>query len=69
MGIAVCGSGLGTLVFPAIMPYIIDYPSWLDYDGALLVEAAVIFICIIFGVLMVRFASFSNEMQFDFCFL
>jgi MFS family permease len=54
MGIAVCGSGLGTLAFPAIMPYIINHPSWLDYDGALLVEAAVIFICIIFGVLMVR---------------
>jgi hypothetical protein len=55
MGIAVCGSGLGTLVFPAIMPYVINFPSWLDYDGALLVESAVIFICVIFGVLMVRF--------------
>ncbi len=60
MGIAVCGSGVGTLVFPAIMPYIIDFPLWLDYDGGLLVEAAVIFICIIFGVLMVRFNSLRN---------
>jgi len=58
MGIAVCGSGLGTLTFPFIMPYIINFPLWFDYDGALLLESAVIFICIIFGILMVMFISF-----------
>ena len=66
MGIAVCGSGLGTLVFPAIMPYIINHPSWLDYDGALLVEAAIIFICIIFGVLMVGIHCLRNSIDFFF---
>lgn len=53
MGIAVCGSGLGTLVFPAIMPYIIDKPLSFGYIGALLLEAGIIFICVIFGALMV----------------
>ena len=65
MGIAVCGSGLGTLVFPAIMPYILNHPSWLDYDGALLVEAAIIFICVIFGVLMVRVPFSRNSIDFS----
>ncbi len=60
MGIAVCGSGLGTLIFPAVMPYIINSPLWFDYDGALLVESAFIFICIIFGVLMVIFLIDSS---------
>jgi hypothetical protein len=54
MGIAVCGSGLGTLVFPMIMPFIINSPLWFNYQGALLVEAGVIFICVVFGVLMVK---------------
>ena len=53
MGIAVCGSGLGTLVFPAIMPYIIDEPLSFKYNGALLLEAGIIFICVVFGILMV----------------
>jgi len=60
MGIAVCGSGLGTMVFPAIMPYIINHPLWFDYDGALLLEASVIFICVIFGILMVMFIFSLN---------
>ena len=62
MGIAVCGSGLGTLVFPAIMPYVINAPLWFDYEGALLLEAAIIFICIIFGTLMV-FNIFINKFK------
>lgn len=53
MGIAVCGSGLGTLAFPFIMPYIINAPLWFYYDGALLLEAGIIVICVIFGILMV----------------
>ena len=53
MGIAVCGSGLGTWAFPWLMDFVINHPFWFDYDGALLIEAAIIFICIIFGALMV----------------
>jgi hypothetical protein len=63
MGIAVCGSGLGTLVFPAIMPYIINAPLWFDYEGALLLEAAIIAICVIFGVLMVNFVFFLENLD------
>lgn len=61
IGIAVCGSGLGTLAFPAIMPFFIDSPLWYDYNGALLLESAVTFICVIFGILMVIFISCPNE--------
>ncbi|CAF1212296.1 unnamed protein product [Rotaria sordida] len=63
MGIAVCGSGLGTLVFPAVMPYIINAPLWFDYEGALLLEAAVIFICVIFGALMVPLPQEPSEIR------
>ncbi|CAF1215472.1 unnamed protein product [Rotaria sordida] len=63
MGIAVCGSGLGTLVFPAVMPYIINAPLWFDYEGALLLEAAVIFICVIFGGLMVPLPQEPSEIR------
>jgi MFS family permease len=59
MGIAVCGSGLGTVIFPWLMPYIIHSPIWLDYNGALLVESAIIFICVIFGMSMVIFVVFE----------
>jgi MFS family permease len=68
IGIAVCGSGLGTLAFPAIMPYVINYPSWLDYDGALLLEASFIFICVIFGILMVIFHLRKHFYEFQFFF-
>jgi hypothetical protein len=60
MGIAVCGSGLGTVIFPLIMPYFINHPLWFDYDGGLLLEAAVISICVIFGILMVMFIFVLN---------
>ncbi|CAF4465550.1 unnamed protein product [Rotaria socialis] len=60
MGIAVCGSGLGTLAFPAIMPYIISAPLWFDYEGALLLEAAIVFICVIFGAFMVNRLTLYN---------
>ncbi|CAF3834861.1 unnamed protein product [Rotaria sp. Silwood1] len=63
MGIAVCGSGLGTLVFPAIMPYIINAPLWFDYEGALLLEAAIIFICVIFGALMIPLPQEPSEIR------
>jgi len=57
LGIAVCGSGLGTMIFPWIMPYIIHSPMWFDYDGALLTQSAIIFMCVIFGILMVIFEA------------
>ncbi|CAF3952005.1 unnamed protein product [Rotaria sordida] len=63
MGIAVCGSGLGTLVFPAIMPYVINAPLWFDYEGALLLEAAIIFICVIFGALMIPLPQEPSEIR------
>ncbi|UJR13350.1 hypothetical protein I4U23_000368 [Adineta vaga] len=61
MGIAVCGSGLGTLAFPLVMPYVINKPLWFDYDGALLLEAGIIFICVIFGGLMVPLPQEPSE--------
>ena len=61
MGIAVCGSGVGTLVFPWLMPYVIDNPLWFDFDGGLLLEAGTIFICVIFGALMVK--SFDLDVR------
>ena len=67
MGIAVCGSGLGTLVFPWLMPFVINSPFWFDYDGGLFLQASMIFICVIFGVLMVIFvSSFTLTMSIEF---
>ncbi|CAF1633161.1 unnamed protein product, partial [Adineta ricciae] len=63
MGIAVCGSGLGTLAFPLVMPYIINKPLWFDYDGALLLEAGIISICVIFGALMVPLSTEASEIR------
>ncbi|CAF4643724.1 unnamed protein product, partial [Rotaria sp. Silwood2] len=63
MGIAVCGSGLGTLVFPAVMPYVINAPLWFDYEGALLLEATIIFICVIFGALMIPLPQELSEIR------
>ncbi|CAF3564771.1 unnamed protein product [Rotaria socialis] len=63
MGIAVCGSGLGTLAFPAIMPYIISAPLWFDYEGALLLEAAIVFICVIFGAFMIPLPQEPSEVR------
>lgn len=67
MGIAVCGSGLGTLAFPLIMPYIINEPLSFKYNGALLLESGVIFICVVFGILMVIIENdFKNVNQISF---
>ncbi|CAF4983061.1 unnamed protein product, partial [Rotaria sp. Silwood1] len=63
MGIAVCGSGLGTLVFPAVMPYVMNASLWFDYEGVLLLEAAIIFICVIFGVLMIPLPQEPSEIR------
>ena len=54
MGIAVCGSGLGTLVFPLLMPLVIERPLRFGFSGGLLLEAGITFLCVIFGALMVK---------------
>ncbi|CAF1139652.1 unnamed protein product [Rotaria sp. Silwood1] len=63
MGIAICGSGLGTMIFPAVMPYIINAPLWFDYEEALLLEAAIIFTCLIFGTLMIPLPQEPSEIR------
>ncbi|CAF4597398.1 unnamed protein product [Rotaria sp. Silwood1] len=63
MGIAVCGSGLGTLVFSAVMPYVINAPLWFDYRGALPLEAVIIFICVIFGAAMIPLPQEPSEIR------
>ncbi|CAF3721600.1 unnamed protein product [Rotaria sp. Silwood1] len=63
MGIAVCGSGLGTLVFPAVMPYVINAPLWFDYRDALPLEAVIIFICVIFGAAMISLPQELSEIR------
>jgi hypothetical protein len=64
MGIAVCGSGLGTMIFPWIKSFIINSPMWFDYDGALLIESAIIFICVIFRILMVILSDFCIDYEY-----
>ncbi|CAF4416237.1 unnamed protein product [Rotaria sp. Silwood2] len=63
MGISVCGSGLGTLVFPAVMPYVMNAPLWFDYEGVLLLEAAIILTCIIFGIFMIPLPQEPSEIR------
>lgn len=45
-GIAVCGSGFGTVVFAPLTNYLINQYKW---QGALLVIAGIVFFCAIFG--------------------
>ncbi|OWA50050.1 putative Monocarboxylate transporter 12 [Hypsibius exemplaris] len=47
-GIAVCGSGLGTVIFGWLAPLLVDEYNW---DGALLFIAGIIFNCCVFGAL------------------
>ena len=63
MGIAVCGSGLGTLVLPWVMPYAINGPLRFNFSGALLIEAGIIFTCVIFGALMVKPSTWVFEID------
>ncbi|CAF4151245.1 unnamed protein product [Rotaria sp. Silwood2] len=61
MGIAVWGSCWGTLVFRTTMSYIINAPLWFGYERALLLEAIVIFICVIFAALMIPLPQEPSE--------
>lgn len=47
-GIAVCGSGFGTLVFAPIINYLITTYKW---QGAFLVLSGIVFFCSIFGAM------------------
>jgi hypothetical protein len=47
-GIAVCGSGFGTLIFAPIVNYLISTYQW---QGALLVISGIVFFCSIFGAM------------------
>lgn len=45
-GIAVCGSGFGTVVFAPLTNYLIEQYKW---QGTLLVISAIVFFCAVFG--------------------
>ncbi|KAJ8309968.1 hypothetical protein KUTeg_011833 [Tegillarca granosa] len=47
-GLAVCGSGLGTFIFAPLSKYLVDEYQW---QGAALIEAAIILNCVICGAL------------------
>ncbi|CAF1318577.1 unnamed protein product [Didymodactylos carnosus] len=50
MGFAVSGAGCGTMIFPKLMPWFLKHLN--GYRKGLLVESAIIFSCILFGLLM-----------------
>ncbi|CAM4961476.1 unnamed protein product [Rotaria socialis] len=52
MGIAVCGSGVATSVFSHIMDGIVNIHHWLSYRNALVLEAGLILLSILAGLLM-----------------
>ncbi|CAF2861489.1 unnamed protein product [Rotaria sp. Silwood2] len=52
MGIAVCASGFGTVIFPPLMHWMIKTLFRREYKPALLVESGIILTCVIFGALM-----------------
>ena len=68
IGIADCGSGLGTIAFPFFIPWMMERFFSNDYKGALLFESALLFLCAIFGLLMVshrREALIVYKYEFD----
>ncbi|CAF1078048.1 unnamed protein product [Rotaria sp. Silwood1] len=52
MGIAVCGSGVGTFVLSYIMNEMVNIRSWVSYTNALLVEAGIVLFGLLCGSLM-----------------
>ncbi|CAF1004952.1 unnamed protein product [Rotaria sordida] len=63
MGIAVCGSGLGTVTFPFILPWLINRLFSNDYKNALLFESFLILICFFFGLLMIPLPIEPSEQR------
>lgn len=58
-GIAVCGSGFGTVIFAPIIKYFIANYSW---QGALMIVAGICFVCTIFGY-MFKPLVFEDESE------
>ncbi|CAF4192475.1 unnamed protein product [Adineta steineri] len=52
MGVAVSGSGVGTIVMSYIMNEIVNIRSWFSYSSALLIEAGFIAVSFLFGFLL-----------------
>ncbi|CAF1266284.1 unnamed protein product [Rotaria sordida] len=52
MGMAVCGSGVGTTLLSYIMNEIVNVKKWIRYENALLVECCIIIIGLLCGYLM-----------------
>ncbi|CAF0817327.1 unnamed protein product [Rotaria sordida] len=63
MGIAVCGSGVGTFVLSYIMNRIVNISSWLNYKNALIVEASIILFGLLCGSLMVPLPQEPSEQR------
>ncbi|CAF4099066.1 unnamed protein product [Adineta steineri] len=53
IGIADCGSGLGTIAFPFFIPWIMEHFFSNDYKGILVLESVLLLMCAFFGLLMV----------------
>ncbi|CAF1366167.1 unnamed protein product [Adineta steineri] len=63
MGIAVCGSGVGTFVFSYVMNEIVNIRSWINYPTALLVEAGIILVGILCGATMMYRSNEPSEQR------
>ncbi|CAF4197678.1 unnamed protein product, partial [Adineta steineri] len=63
LGIAVCGSGVGTFVLSYIMDAVVNIHSWLSYPSALLIEAAIILFGIVCGFLMTPLTQEPSEQR------
>ncbi|XP_013408764.1 monocarboxylate transporter 12-like [Lingula anatina] len=62
MGIAVCGTGVGTFAFAPLSEYLIEIYGW---QGALLIESAIILHGVAFSALFVPLEKKSREKQED----
>lgn len=56
VGIAVSGTGFGTVAFPPLMHWMIKEVFKGDYRPALLTQAGIILSCVLCGALMVCFS-------------
>ncbi|CAF0824295.1 unnamed protein product [Adineta steineri] len=63
LGIAVCGSGVGTFVLSYVMDAVVNIQSWLSYPSALLIEAAIILFGIVCGFLMTPLPQEPSEQR------
>lgn len=57
-GIAVCGSGFGTVVFAPLTNYLITNYTW---QGSLLVISGIVFFCAVFGYMFKPLAPLASE--------